>query len=72
MIKKVFTNIAKSVTLKKFTVIMLRQGVEVRLSGGRARAAGPVELRLGGKWGSVCDSRFDDFDAQVRPVSVNS
>ncbi|KAK8397866.1 hypothetical protein O3P69_004573 [Scylla paramamosain] len=39
---------------------------EVRLADGGAQgAAGVVEMRLGGEWGAVCDSRFDDFDAWV-------
>ncbi|KAG7163507.1 Neurotrypsin-like 2 [Homarus americanus] len=40
-------------------------GVEVRLSGGRTREEGQVEVRLGGEWGSLCHTGFDDFDAQV-------
>ena len=42
------------------------QKAEVRLADDGGQGAGVVEMRLGGEWGAVCDSRFDDFDAQVR------
>ena len=44
--------------------------MEVRLSDGRMQGAGTVEMRLGGEWGAVCDTRFDDFDAQVSTATV--
>lgn len=28
--------------------------------------SGSVEAKLGGQWGSVCGTRFDDLDARVR------
>ncbi|XP_066940146.1 neurotrypsin-like [Macrobrachium rosenbergii] len=48
-----------------FGVFCYDEGVEVRLAGNASPDSGRVELKLGGKWGTVCDSGFDVFDAQV-------
>lgn len=40
-------------------------GMEVRLKGGRTQSSGQLEVKLGGKWGTICHTRFDDLDAQV-------
>uniref|UniRef100_A0A8C6SNG9 SRCR domain-containing protein n=1 Tax=Neogobius melanostomus TaxID=47308 RepID=A0A8C6SNG9_9GOBI len=37
----------------------------VRLSGGRDRCEGRVELWRGGQWGSVCDDQWDLREAEV-------
>lgn len=39
---------------------------QVRLTGGRSRFEGRVEICVGGQWGTFCEDRFwDNVDAQV-------
>ena len=38
---------------------------DVRLVDGDAAYEGRVEVCLGGKWGTICDSSWDHRDAQV-------
>ena len=38
---------------------------KVRLRGGRRNNTGRVEVFMGGKWGTVCDNKWDDKDATV-------
>ncbi|KAK4323101.1 hypothetical protein Pmani_006176 [Petrolisthes manimaculis] len=40
-------------------------GLELRLVDGSSPMSGRVEARLGGDWGSVCGTHFDDYDARV-------
>ncbi|XP_064112668.1 neurotrypsin-like [Macrobrachium nipponense] len=48
-----------------FGVFCYDEGVEVRLADNASPDSGRVELKLGGMWGTVCDSGFDVYDAQV-------
>lgn len=54
---------------ENFGVFCFNEGVEVRLDSVSNRhletISGRVEIRMGGSWGSLCDSGFDIFDAQV-------
>lgn len=40
-------------------------GVQLRLSGGTSPAEGRVDIKQGGKWGSLCDKNFGLSEAQV-------
>lgn len=37
----------------------------IRLAGGMSYLEGRVEVCFGGQWGTVCDDRWDDRDANV-------
>ncbi|XP_068217395.1 neurotrypsin-like [Palaemon carinicauda] len=50
---------------QNFGVFCYDEGIEVRLSGNGVPNKGRVELKMGVIWGTVCDSGFDVFDAQV-------
>ena len=39
--------------------------MELRLSGGTSPAEGRVDIKQGGKWGSLCDKSFGLSEAQV-------
>ncbi|KAK7071589.1 Neurotrypsin [Halocaridina rubra] len=45
--------------------ILCSDEVEIRLANGPTSNSGRVEIKLSGKWGTVCDDDFDDYDAQV-------
>ncbi|XP_071549205.1 uncharacterized protein [Panulirus ornatus] len=45
--------------------VLCSDQLQVRLSGGPTMNAGRVEVKLSGKWGTVCDDDFDDYDAKV-------
>ena len=38
---------------------------DIRLVGGNSVSEGRVEICFNGVWGSVCNYRWDDFDATV-------
>jgi len=39
--------------------------VDIRLTGSDMAREGRLEVKVGGKWGTVCDDLFDDRDAGV-------
>ena len=41
------------------------QNGTVRLLNGKSQYEGTVELCISGVWGTVCDDRWDDVDANV-------
>ncbi|XP_042873054.1 neurotrypsin-like isoform X2 [Penaeus japonicus] len=45
--------------------VLCSDQLELRLSGGPTKSQGRVEVKLAGKWGTVCDDDFDDYDAKV-------
>lgn len=48
-----------------FFLISSLGGVQLRLSGGTSPAEGRVDIKQGGKWGSLCDKSFGLSEAQV-------
>lgn len=38
--------------------------VDIRLAGG-STYEGRLEIKVAGKWGTVCDDSFDNYDASV-------
>ncbi|XP_063595019.1 uncharacterized protein LOC134771996 isoform X1 [Penaeus indicus] len=45
--------------------VLCSDQLELRLTGGPTKSQGRVEVNLAGKWGTVCDDDFDDYDAKV-------
>jgi len=39
--------------------------VDVRLAGSELTGEGRLEVKVAGRWGTVCDDSFDDIDASV-------
>ncbi|WAQ96295.1 DMBT1-like protein, partial [Mya arenaria] len=54
-------------SLKRFEYACYTSGLSVRLAGANSTSRGRIEVSLdhGSTWGSVCDDRFDQSDANV-------
>ena len=39
--------------------------LDIRLAGSEVAGEGRLEIKFGGKWGTVCDDLFNDLDASV-------
>ena len=39
--------------------------IDVRLAGSQLAREGRLEVKVNGRWGTVCDDLFDDVDAGV-------
>jgi len=39
--------------------------VDIRLAGSQLAREGRLEVKVAGKWGTICDDAFDDVDAGV-------
>ena len=66
LVKKILT----SVLLTKFCNLLLGEP-QLRLANGPNRFQGRVEINVGGRWGTVCDDKFDQNAASVVCRSLN-
>jgi len=46
-------------------IIILMAVADIRLAGSDSANEGRLEVKVAGKWGTVCDDAFDDVDAGV-------